>query len=89
MGGATGLQQIGLQKWIALFTQGVEAWSEWRRTGNPASIVPGPKMYADVPQVPRRLVYSGAEQSVNAASLKAAIASQGADTYLTRVWWDK
>jgi hypothetical protein len=87
--GATGLKQIGLQKWISLFTQGVEAWSEWRRTGNPASIVPGPKMYADVPQIPRRLVYSGAEQSVNAASLKAAIAAQGADTYLTRVWWDK
>ena len=88
-GGATGLQQIGLQKWIALFTQGVEAWSEWRRTGNPASIKPGPRMYSDVPTVPRRLVYSGAEQSVNAASLKAAIASQGADLYTTRIWWDK
>jgi hypothetical protein len=88
-GGAAGLQQIGLQKWIALFTQGEEAWSEWRRTGNPASIVPGPKMYSDVPTIPRRLLYSGAEQSVNAASLKAAIATQGADSYATRVWWDK
>ena len=88
-GGATGLQQIGLQKWIALFTQGVEAWSEWRRTGNPASIKPGPRMYSDVPTVPRRLVYSGAEQSVNAASLSAAIASQGPDLYTTRIWWDK
>ena len=88
-GGATGLQQIGLQKWIALFTQGEEAWSEWRRTGNPASIVPGPKMYSDVPQVPRRLPYSGAELSVNKASLNAAIAAQGADTYATHVWWDK
>jgi hypothetical protein len=88
-GGATGLQQIGLQKWIALYTQGEEAWSEWRRTGNPASIVPGPKMYADVPTIPRRLLYSGAELSVNAASLNAAIATQGADSYATRVWWDK
>ncbi|MEP6990044.1 MAG: SusD/RagB family nutrient-binding outer membrane lipoprotein [bacterium] len=87
--GATGLKQIGLQKWIALFTQGEEAWSEWRRTGNPASIVPGPKMYADVPGVPRRLVYSGAELSVNKTSLNAAIAAQGPDTYLTRMWWDK
>jgi len=41
-GGATGLQQIGLQKWISLFTQSTEAWSEWRRTGNPASIKMGP-----------------------------------------------
>jgi hypothetical protein len=89
-GGATGLKQIGLQKWISLFTQGVEAWSEWRRTGNPASIVPGPKMYPDVQGVPRRLVYSGAEQSVNATSLKAAIAAlSGGDTYLSKIWWDK
>ena len=41
VGGATGLQQIGLQKWIALFTQGTEAWAEWRRTGNPSNIVDG------------------------------------------------
>ena len=34
-GGAAGLAQIGVQKWISLFTQGFEAWSEWRRTGYP------------------------------------------------------
>ena len=88
-GGAVGLQQIGLQKWIGLFTQGTEAWSEWRRTGNPASIKPGPRMFADVPSIPRRFPYASNEQSVNAASLAAAIAAQGPDTYLTRVWWDK
>lgn len=87
--GATGLQQIGLQKWIALFTQGTEAWSEWRRTGNPATIKMGPKFYPDTPNMARRLLYSGAEQSVNMASLTAAIAAQGPDLYSTRVWWDK
>jgi hypothetical protein len=88
--GATGLQQIGLQKWISLFTQGNEAWSEWRRTGNPASIVPGPSMYADVgPIVPRRLLYPSGEQASNATALTAAIADQGADKQSTRVWWDK
>jgi Starch-binding associating with outer membrane len=87
--GATGLQQIGLQKWISLFTQGFEAWSEWRRTGNPASIKPGPNMYADVPGIPRRLTYPSQEQSVNKASLNDAIARQGTDSYLTRIWWDK
>jgi hypothetical protein len=88
-GGATGLKQIGLQKWLSMFSQPNEAWSEWRRTGNPASIHAGPEMYPDVPDVPRRLVYSGAEQSVNAASLADAIARQGPDLYSTRVWWDK
>ena len=87
--GATGLQQIGLQKWVALFTQGTEAWSEWRRTGNPTTILPGPKMYSDVLCWPVRLLYSGNEQTVNAVSLAAAIARQGADTQCTKVWWAK
>jgi hypothetical protein len=87
--GATGLKQIGVQKWIALFNQGTEAWSEWRRTGNPSTIVPGPFMYADVPGVPVRLPYPSGEQSSNATSLAAAITDQGPDTYLTKLWWAK
>ncbi len=88
-GGATGLQQIGLQKWLSMFTQGAEAWSEWRRTGNPASIKMGPKAYPDTPNIPRRFLYPVSESTVNKAALDAAIASQGADSYYTRVWWDK
>ena len=88
-GGATGLQQIGLQKWIALYTQSIEAWSEWRRTGNPASIRMGPRAYSDVREVPRRILYPSNEQSVNATNLAAAISRQGPDTYSTRMWWDK
>ena len=84
-----GLKQIGLQKWLSMFTQGNEAWAEWRRTGNPASIKMGPKAYADVPEIPRRIPYSSAEQTVNKASLEDAIARQGANNYLTHVWWDK
>jgi len=89
VGGATGLQQIGLQKWIALFTQGPEAWSEWRRTGNPATIKPGPSMYSDVLGVPVRLPYPPGEQASNAAARTAAITDQGPDTYLNRFWWAK
>jgi hypothetical protein len=88
-GGAAGLNQIGVQKWIALFTQGSEAWSEWRRTGNPATIKMGPNAYSDVQTVWRRLPYASNELSVNAASLAAAIARQGPDNYATRIWWDK
>jgi len=87
--GATGLHQIGLQKWISLFSQGSEAWSNWRRTGDPASIKVGPKVYPELTAIPRRIPYSGKEQTVNKASLDEAISRQGADTYLTRVWWDK
>jgi hypothetical protein len=87
--GATGLKQIGLQKWISMFTQGTEAWSEWRRTGNPASVKMGPKAYPDVPEIPRRILYPSNELTVNKEQLDAAIARQGANTYLTRIWWDK
>jgi hypothetical protein len=87
--GATGLQQIGLQKWIALYTQGTEAWAEWRRTGNPSNIVMGPAAYPDVLQVPRRIPYPSGELSVNAVNLAAAIARQGPDLYSTHMWWDK
>ncbi len=86
-GGATGLRQIGLQKWIALYTQGSEAWAEYRRTGNPSTLTPGPA--AILSSIPRRIPYSVNEQSVNAASLSEAVARQGADNFLTRVWWDK
>ena len=88
-GGAAGLAQIGLQKWISLFTQGTEAWSEWRRTGYPSHLAMGPKAYADTPNIPRRFLYPSSEAAVNAASLSAAIAAQGPDGYFTRVWWDK
>jgi hypothetical protein len=87
--GATGLQQIALQKWISMFSQGNEAWSEFRRTGHPNTIKMGPKAYPDVLQIPRRIPYPSNEQTVNAASRDEAVARQGADTYLTKIWWDK
>ncbi len=87
--GATGLQRIGLQKWISLFTQSSEAWSEWRRTGNPNTVKMGPKAYPDVLEIPRRWPYPSNELSVNAKNLAAAIARQGPDLYSTRMWWDK
>lgn len=86
-GGAAGLRQIGLQKWIALFSQGSEAWAEYRRTGNPSTLRAGPA--ALLSAIPRRIPYSVDEQSVNAASLAAAVARQGPDQFTTHVYWDK
>jgi len=86
---ANGLAMIGVQKWIAEFTQGTEAWSDWRRTGFPASIQPGPKMYPATPGVAQRLLYPLAEASVNQVGIDAAVARQGADLTTTKVWWAK
>lgn len=85
--GVTGMRQIALQKWIALYTDGVEAWSEWRRTCVPETVKPGPA--AVIGTVPRRYEYSIREASVNSANMDAAVARQGADNFTTRIYWDK
>lgn len=85
-GGQEGLEQIWLQKWIALFGNGVEAYAEWRRTGYPV-LTPGPDAVNDG-LIPVRLFYPASEESLNAAALEEAMARQGNPTENTRVWWD-
>lgn len=81
---ATGLQQIGEQNWMGLFCQGVEAWTEWRRTGIPAL---QPAIEAFTASIPARYTYPSIEQSVNKANYDAAVASQGPNLLTTKVWW--
>jgi hypothetical protein len=86
-GGEAGLTQIALQKWIALFGQGVEGWSEYRRTGVP-NLTPAAEALTTPEIVARRLPYPGSEQSFNNANREAAIANQGGASMTDRVWWD-
>jgi hypothetical protein len=86
-GGTPGLVQIAEQRWIALYTDGGQAWAEWRRTCRPASVVAG--VDATLNEVPRRLEFGTLETQVNLASVQAAITDQGADLLSTRIWWDK
>lgn len=80
------LKQIGTQKWAALFSQGFEAWTEWRRTGFPV-LVPAADAYIN--QIPSRLRYESNEVSINNINYKAAVAKQGADELTTPIWWMK
>jgi hypothetical protein len=84
---ANGLTQIALQKWIALYAQGADAYAEFRRTGVPA-LQPGPAVITDPKIVARRLTYPLAEQSFNNDNLQSAIAAQGGASLNDRVWWD-
>src|SRR6266516_2980606 len=68
------LRQIASQKWVSLFMQGMESWTEVRRTGVPA-LVPGPK--AVLTSIPERLPYDDNEAVLNASNLAAAVAAQG------------
>jgi hypothetical protein len=87
-GGAAGLAQIGLQKWLALFTQGFEAWSEWRRTGYP-NLTPAINAKTANGLLPRRVIYPQTEQSFNLKNLQGAIPDQGgSDALDKRLWID-
>jgi hypothetical protein len=84
--GNQGLIRIAQQKYITLFSDGGQAWAEWRRTCQPATIQPGPAAIRST--VPRRFMYSITEVSVNGANVTAAIAQQGPDAFETRMYWD-
>ena len=73
--GATGYTQLMEQKWIALYGQGLEAWSEYRRTGIPTLTAPALNTNNGV--VPTRLPYPGSEESLNFNNFNAALKSQG------------
>jgi len=86
-----GLRSIYLQKWIALFGNGPEQYSSWRREtvngGQHAPfLTPAPKATTKV--VPYRVFYPASEQSTNADNWAAAVAANGGGTlYDKRVWW--
>lgn len=85
-GGLDGLKQIYTQKWIALYSDGIQAWSLFRRTCYPSNVHAGPETIVD--EVMRRFEYGTTENTVNRANVQAAVARQGADDLTTHVWWD-
>lgn len=80
-------KSIGEQKWLALYTQGMEAWAEWRRLDYP-ELMPAPDAAAGR-DIPRRKGYPLSEISLNRSNYEEAIARQGPDVMSTRVWWDQ
>ncbi|MFN4146129.1 MAG: SusD/RagB family nutrient-binding outer membrane lipoprotein, partial [Runella sp.] len=77
------------QKWISLFGQGVEAWTEYRRTGFPVLPPKDPRaVFENDGVLPTRLPYPGSEYSLNKASLDKGIALNGGpDNMKTKLWW--
>lgn len=86
---------IGSQKWIALYTQGLQAWMERLRLdfkkpdGTPLFIAPvSGSLDPDVADVPQRLNYPNATRNSNAANVEAAVQHIGKDSKATRNWWN-
>ncbi|WP_266368797.1 SusD/RagB family nutrient-binding outer membrane lipoprotein [Tellurirhabdus rosea] len=87
--GAVTRAKVLEQKWIALYGQGVEAWTEYRRTGLPAMPTRDPRaVFENDGVLPTRLPYPSTEYSLNKASLDKGIALNGGkDDMKTRLWW--
>lgn len=84
---ARAIELISTQRWIHLFLNGWEAWSEWRRTGFPF-LQPGPGT-TNAAGIPRRQAYPVADRTANQANYEKVVAQQGPDNINTRMWWDK
>lgn len=87
------LERIITQKWIAMFPNGTEAWSEFRRTGYP-KIFPvrsnHPSSGVNTETQIRRMVFPQLEYSNNAAAVAEAVKLLGGpDNGGTKLWWDK
>lgn len=86
------LERIITQKWIAVFPDGQEAWSEFRRTGYPR-LFPivvnnsGGKIPTD--SFIRRIPFIQFEYTTNLGGVNRAVATlKGPDNGGTRLWWD-
>ena len=85
-------EQIGTQKWLALYPNGMEAWAEMRRSGYP-------KMYPLIhsnnddiraDEMIRRIVFVDLERRANGNAVVNAesLLGPGGDKVSTRLWWD-
>lgn len=81
------LETIINQKYLALFYTDYQGFIEFKRTGFPSTIKPGPDAFYTT--YPSRFEYPGKEQALNAESYNAAITRQGPDEITTKVWWEK
>ncbi len=86
------LQRIWLQKYLALYPDGEEAWAEMRRTGYPRVIpIESNRSNGEVPsyEIISRLKFPDTEYTNNTENTNAAVQLLGGrDVAGTRLWWD-
>ena len=91
-GGEAGLEQIALQRWIASYmSDGVEAWSDWRRLDIPKMPVgPGAAALGNNHYPYRLQFYTDTDVAYNEANYLEAVKDLrgGKDDVTSRVWWD-
>jgi Starch-binding associating with outer membrane len=87
---AQGLQMINEQYWLVTFTDWLETWANWRRSGFPVLAPINYQGNSTNGTIPRRFTYPLDEANVNPKNYIDAISGlTGGDKMTSRVWWDK
>lgn len=86
-------QSLGVQKWLALYMQGIQGWAEWRRLDFEGVLVPpvSGKLAVTFPtDIAVRYPYPNDEQNLNEKNVQTAVTNQGwaEDDQGRLVWWD-
>ncbi len=86
------LKQIITQKWLALYPNGVEAWTEFRRTGypelTPVAVSLESAINAANGEFVKKLRYVDDELRENPNSTATTLNNNQGDGMAVRVWWD-
>ncbi|MBL6449782.1 SusD/RagB family nutrient-binding outer membrane lipoprotein [Fulvivirga sp. 29W222] len=78
-------QKIGIQMWLALYNQGFEGWTTWRRLDFTGLNAPPEMAVADIPV---RFTYPLEEAQLNGEQYAKAGTAIGGDDVSTKVFWD-
>lgn len=84
-------KQIYYEEWVALFKQGMEGWSLYRRTGVPENLYPAPGRpanYSDHNVPPFRSPYPDKERNLNSANCGPFDAEVVDNLWGKQMWWD-
>jgi hypothetical protein len=83
---ATWKEKIGTQSWLALYTRGLEGYTQWRRLDYPIFNIP-PNV-ATYDEIPIRFTYPVGEQTLNPDSYTQAAEAMNGDELSSPIFWD-
>ena len=87
---AASIETIATEKWKALYMQGIESWSEWRRLDFP-NLAPATDILTGT-GIPVRNGYGSTTASANKVNHDAAVKlmgkNPGDNLQDVKVWWD-
>lgn len=81
------LNAIAEQKWLGLYMQGLQGWTEWRRLDHP-TLNGIDVVNIEEDDIPVRWIYPVDEQNLNQSNWEEAASSIGGDELSTLLFWD-